>query len=199
MIFSATLRRTGLRSARPCRRRPCRPRRSAPAACRGRSTVPGRLGEPAGRSTAVAEWSRRGRSRKPPAAVVGVEQRLDPCPQVGVAAAGLGRGRRPARPAVASSRASQEDRSRRSAMTVIGSISRRGSDPLTSQCDESAANWLTARRRIFQSAVSGRLAVELGGAARRGRNAQWRSAVPGEMPRASAASLDATGRRRSGA
>ena len=35
MTFSATLRRTGC-SARPCRRRPCPLRRSAPAACTGR-------------------------------------------------------------------------------------------------------------------------------------------------------------------
>ena len=43
MTFSATLRSDGLASARPCRRCPCRLRRSAGAACRGRSTVPGPL------------------------------------------------------------------------------------------------------------------------------------------------------------
>ena len=97
MSFRATLRLDRLRSARPCRRCPCRPRRSARSSLYGPMTVPGRSRGSAASST-VAAGAAAGDSQEAAGPVVGLRAAPRPRPQRRVAAAGLRRGRRRARP-----------------------------------------------------------------------------------------------------
>ena len=94
-------------------RRPCRPRRSAPAACTGRSTVPGPLGR--GRVESAVASRRPGGRRVPGSCRPGRGRRAAPRPAAaGPASPPQARSRNAARSAgSAISRASAEDRSRR--------------------------------------------------------------------------------------
>ena len=106
---------------------------------------------------------------------------LDAPPQAGVAAAGLVQVGGAAAAARSISSAARKSRSlgSRQGMAALG-----GNRPSRDQCDAARASCSRNRRTVRPLVRPGRQPL---GAARPGRSAQCRSAVAGEMPRASAA------------